>query len=93
MTRIEGEPLERVWKTINEAQKDSIKEQLGIYLAKRPPIASSPLYWTKDEYNPIRGHLTSITDSQVIIFSILDIPVPNAHCHSQAFTLDSSQIA
>ncbi|EER40084.1 conserved hypothetical protein [Histoplasma capsulatum H143] len=46
MTRVEGEPLDRVWKSLNRSQKDSIKEQLesmffGIRSIPAPPSSSA----------------------------------------------------
>lgn len=46
MTRIEGEPLDRLWKTLSPAQKESIKEQLGSMFSSirslPPPPSDEP---------------------------------------------------
>ncbi|EEP82237.1 predicted protein [Uncinocarpus reesii 1704] len=42
MTRVEGEPLDRVWKSLNRSQKDSIKEQLEPMFSGIRSIPASP---------------------------------------------------
>ncbi|PGH14752.1 hypothetical protein AJ80_05796 [Polytolypa hystricis UAMH7299] len=42
MTRIKGEPLDQVWKTLNKTQKESIKEQLGSMFSRIKSLPPPP---------------------------------------------------